>query len=193
MVSFCQQFRSKFLILVRYIGWFTVWVQKAWAIISPKNQHLTIDWVPLWISDQMESNSFFCSKFYDFNPLNYFREVDMNKRSVDDNFARQACVYGASCYMKVPWNTASRFCLQICKVIFKETFPAGSWTPVQVPTPRGRHSPRHACFKWLSSSIMAVQHWDRGCFERRHGTWCNSTESSWPVWIWHLNGHIPTR
>ena len=25
----------------------------------------------------------------------------MNKRSVDDNFARQACVYGASCYMKV--------------------------------------------------------------------------------------------
>jgi len=26
----------------------------------------------------------------------------MNKRSVDDNFARQACVYGASCYMKDP-------------------------------------------------------------------------------------------
>ena len=36
----------------------------------------------------------------------------MNKRSVDDNFARQACVYGASCYMKVH--------LPICQVFFKK-------------------------------------------------------------------------
>ena len=56
-------------------------------------------------------------------------EVEMNKRSVDDNFARQACVYGASCYMKVH--------LPICQVFLKR-----AWTHLDCPF-RKSPSPLH--------------------------------------------------